>query len=250
MDRANFDRLVLEAEKLSVLGWDWAAIGDRYQESALPWDYTALVRNRLEGVNRLLDMGTGGGEWLIGLGDLPAETWATEVWEPNVPVAKANLEPLGVRVVQVEENSLAGLPDGFFDLVVNRHESFDAAEVRRVMRPGGVFVTQQVGGQDARELNEALEDEVRLPYAEWGVELASELLLRAGFEVLESRSAQVEYEFADVGAVVFYLNATPWQVDGFSVERDRERLWEMYCAMGEGGLRATMYRFLVVARKS
>jgi SAM-dependent methyltransferase len=250
MDRVKFDRLVLEAEGNRVSGWDWGGIGDRYRESELPWDYTAIVRDHMEGVVRFLDMGTGGGEWLAELDDLPVDTWATEAWSPNVPIARANLEPLGVRVVAVEEDSLAELPDDYFDLVVNRHESFDACEVARVLRPGGVFLTQQVGGEDAREVNEALEDEVRLPYPEWGAELVSELLVDAGFEILESKSEQVDYEFADIGAVVFYLNATPWQVEGFSVASDRERLFVLHQRIeAEGGFRATMDRFLVVVRK-
>ncbi len=250
MDRAKFDRLVLEAESLSVIGWDWGAVGDRYSESELPWEYTEIVRSRITGVERLLDMGTGGGEWLMSLGDLPAETWATEAWEPNVPIAKKNLEPLGVRVVGVEEDSLAGLPDEFFNCVVNRHESFDSGEVWRVMKPGGVFISQQVGGQDARDLNEALEDEVRLPYAEWGTELASGQLEGAGFTVLESSSTVGEYFLADIGAVVFYLKATPWQIEGFSVDSYRERLWELHLRMEkEGGIWVTMDRFFVVAQK-
>lgn len=247
--RQAFDRLVLEAEEMKVLGWDWGAIGDRIRESELPWDYTAIVRSYMGGVDRFLDIGTGGGEWLMGLGDLPAETWATEAWPPNVSVARANLEPLGIRVKAVVEDSLAELPDDYFELIVNRHESFDSGEVWRVLRPGGIFVTQQVGGQDARELNEALEDEIRLPYAEWGPELACGLLVDAGFEVLETRFAELDYLFADIGAVVFFLNATPWQVEGFSVERDRERLFALYERMGDGGFRATMDRFFLVAQK-
>ena len=32
--------------------------------------------------------------------------------------------------------------DGEFDLVMNRHESYDLAEVARVLSPGGLFLTQ------------------------------------------------------------------------------------------------------------
>jgi len=34
--------------------------------------------------------------------------------------------------------------------VINRHESFSASEVFRVLKPGGIFVTQQVGGYFAK----------------------------------------------------------------------------------------------------
>ena len=38
-----------------------------------------------------------------------------------------------------------------FDLVVSRHEELDPAEVDRVLRPGGLLVTQQVGRHNWRE---------------------------------------------------------------------------------------------------
>jgi SAM-dependent methyltransferase len=62
---------------------------------------------------------------------------------------------------------LLPLADATFDLVINRHESFDAREVQRVLRPGGTFITQQVGAQDLIELNEALQDKTRMAFPEW-----------------------------------------------------------------------------------
>ncbi len=76
---------------------------------------------------------------------------ATEAWEPNVDVAGARLRPLGVTVVSVEaapdnvdqtpdeRRGRLPFPSESFDLVVNRHESFVAGEVARVLRPGGRF---------------------------------------------------------------------------------------------------------------
>jgi SAM-dependent methyltransferase len=99
-------------------------------------------------------MGIGGGEWLSSLPGRPAHV-ATESWPPNVRVAAARLRPLGIGVVhdegavdnvaqhRGEPRGRLAFREGAFDLVVNRHEAFVAEEVRRVLRPGGVFVTQQ-----------------------------------------------------------------------------------------------------------
>ena len=35
--------------------------------------------------------------------------------------------------------------DSSFDLVINRHEIFGAKEVFRALKPGGLFLTHQVG---------------------------------------------------------------------------------------------------------
>jgi SAM-dependent methyltransferase len=42
--------------------------------------------------------------------------------------------------------------DGSLDLICNRHESFLALEVSRVLAPGGTFVTQQVDYHDNDDL--------------------------------------------------------------------------------------------------
>ena len=53
----------------------------------------------------MLDMGTGGGEFLFSLHPLPKTVYATEGYKPNVPIARQRLEPLGVKVVYFEEDS-------------------------------------------------------------------------------------------------------------------------------------------------
>jgi SAM-dependent methyltransferase len=76
----------------------------------------------------------------------PELAYATEAYAPNVPVAKKRLEPLGVRVTAIDDDDSLPFDDAGFDLVLNKHESFSPAEVRRILRPGGTFLTQQVGG--------------------------------------------------------------------------------------------------------
>jgi SAM-dependent methyltransferase len=133
-ERADF--LLGEAERQPFRGWDFSWIAGRITSDPLPWDYTAAVAEHALSSPDLLDLGTGGGEWLAELPHRPPRTVATEAWPPNVPIARARLEPLGVRVVQVaaaRDNSgrpiaapTVGLPfaDGSFHLVVDRHESF------------------------------------------------------------------------------------------------------------------------------
>jgi hypothetical protein len=138
-------------------GWDLRWLEARCEYAELPWNYRAEVSSRAATARAMLDMGTGGGEFLSGLAALP-RTAATECWPPNAAIAAGRLHALGIRVVQAasapENMAAAGsgrplagaLPftAGAFDLVINRHESFDAAEVARVLTAGGRFVTQQV----------------------------------------------------------------------------------------------------------
>jgi len=61
------------------------------QEFPLSWNYRNEVKFRIYGISSLLDMGTGGGEFLSSLSPLPANTCATEGYEPNIPVARNRL---------------------------------------------------------------------------------------------------------------------------------------------------------------
>ena len=96
-DRELLERLHAE-ETEPFEGWDFSHLQGRMHEDQLSWDYTSIVREALPGAASLLDMGTGGGEFLSSLEPLPPNTHATEGYAPNVPVARARLEPLGIQV--------------------------------------------------------------------------------------------------------------------------------------------------------
>ena len=250
MEREEFERLVADAEGADFSGWDFSYLSGRWIEVDPTWDYGQKVRERLANVDTLLDMGTGGGERLAGLQPLLEHAYATEGYSPNVPVARARLEPLGVRVVEVKEDERLPFEDDFFDMVINRHESFAAEEVWRVLQPGGRFVTEQVGAKIHLRLNELLQDQVLYPYADWVLEKAVGELEACGFEILEQREEYPETVFLDIGAIVYYLRAIPWQIPGFSVAAYRERLWAVYeLIREEGGLVVFSHLFYVEARK-
>jgi SAM-dependent methyltransferase len=250
MEREKFERLVAEAEEADFSGWDFSYLDGRWIEDEPTWDYGKKVRERLSGVDTLLDMGTGGGEFLAGLEPLPEHVYATEGYGPNIPVARARLEPLGVQVVEVQADERLQFGDDLFDMVINRHESFAAEEVWRVLKSGGRFVTEQVGGKIHLRLNELLQNQVVYPYADWVLEKAVGELEACGFEILEQREEYPKTIFMDIGAVVYYLRAIPWQIPGFSVAAYRERLWAVHKLIGEeGGLVVHSHLFFVEARK-
>jgi SAM-dependent methyltransferase len=245
----EYDELVAQALETPFEGWDFGVFGGRFTgvEDALPWSYRDLVRQRLPQVSSLLDLGTGGGELLASLAPLPSRTAATEGYAPNVPVARRRLAPLGVEVAAVHDDTLP-FPDGSFDLVVNRHESHAADEVRRVLVPGGQFITQQVSGRDLEEINEAL-GAPRNRYRDWDLETATAALTDVGFDIMWHGRAAVPAEFHDVGALVLFLRITPWQVPDFSVDRYAGRLRALHETMRSGRpLAVTCHRFALTAR--
>jgi SAM-dependent methyltransferase len=244
---AEFERLVAEAETQPVSGWDFSWLGSRMARSPLPWDYDALVLRHARESPDLLDLGTGGGEWLAALPHRPPCTVATEAWEPNVGLARTRLAPLGVTVVRVEaapdnaeqelEEQRGGLPfpAESFHLVACRHEAFLAGEVARVLAEGGCFVTQQVGG-DYGDFYRLLELPLPVrPEREWNLASAITQVEAAGLRVVGSAEGDEVTSFADVGALVWYLKAVPWTIPDFSARDHRSYLADLHARIARDG---------------
>ncbi len=204
------------------------------REDAEPWDLHSVIRDALHAARHVLDMGTGGGEHLLTFADaLPPDTVATEGFGPNVPVARRALEPHGVVVVEWahDEGSSAyqrmPFEDGRFDLVLNRHESYDAREVHRVLAPGGVFITQQVGGDEVEELNALTGKQPDHPEVTYARHRAA--LRQSGFRIIDGAEHVGHYEYDDVAALVAYLQLVPWDVpDDFGVDRYADALYSLH----------------------
>ena len=112
--------------------------------------------------------------------------------------------------------------DGSFSLVVSRHESYVAVELARVLRPGGLFLTQQMGG-DPSGYRAAL-GLAPVESGTFGLQLAREQLEAAGLRVLAAESGAAATTFADAGAFAYWLRAIPWLVPDFSVSAFRDQL--------------------------
>ena len=224
----RFAQLVAEAEAHSFSGWDFGYLVGRMVQDPLSWDYRSRVRELLTDAATLLDVDTGGGEVLASLAPLPPHTVATEGYVPNISVARQNLEPLGVKVVELEVNDCDACKLPFseetFDLIINRHGSFAADEFYRILKHNGQFITQQVGGTNLYGLNEALHATASDMDLTWNLDKASAQLTQAGFTVIFAKEEFPKTTFSDIGAVVYYLRAIPWQLTDFSVDRYIDRL--------------------------
>lgn len=242
---AELERLLAEAEARPLGGWDFGWLGERMRSSALPWSFEEIVVGHARSSPDLLDLGTGGGEWLAALPYRPPRTVATEAWETNLAIARARLGPLGVTVVPVEaapdnveqqaDEQRGRLPFAAesFALVVSRHESYVATEIERVLVPGGRFLTQQVGGGGYGELRGALGLAPDRREA-WTLALATAQLTDAGLTVVESGESEVVTTFADVGALAWFLKAAPWIVPEFSIATHRDALAAIHGRLSAG----------------
>ena len=244
-------------ENYAFQGWDFSHIHERWDEPSPPWDYKAVVKSYLKDTDILLDMGTGGGEVLLTLNHPYKNTYATEAYTPNFELCKKVLSPLGITVVQTytDENFNADnkLPfdNDFFDVIINRHESFDLAEINRTLKHGGYFITQQVGSKNTNEFMQRLnDDDFVFDRTHHAVEKYAATLEELGFQIIKTDEAEYPVKVFDVGAFVFYAKIIVWEYPGFSVKTHLDKLFNCQREIEEKGfLDGTGHRFLIVARK-
>jgi SAM-dependent methyltransferase len=248
----TFDDLVAEAEAVSVDGWDFSWLDGRATEQRPSWGYQRQMAARLAVARAALDLDTGGGEVLDGAETLPPVMAATESWPPNLRRATSRLRPRGVVVVSVDEDGPLPFADGAFDLVTSRHPvEAQWAEIARVLEPGGVYFSQQVGPASVFELVEYFlgpqPEHVRNGR---DPERARADATAAGLDVLDLRLEHLRTEFRDIGAVVYFLRKVIWMVPGFTVAQYRDRLRALHERIeADGPFPATTTRFLIEARK-
>ncbi|MFD6969224.1 class I SAM-dependent methyltransferase [Streptomyces sp. NPDC059979] len=248
MTAAGYDELVAAAMAAPTEGWDFGWLSGRVEGSEPSWSYPDIARAHIATAERVLDVDTGGGELLASLQPLPRHTWATEGWSPNVAVARDRLEPLGVTVVPAPDREKLPLPDGSVDVMLNRHGSLAAHEVRRTLRPGGILLTQQVGSEDCAELNEALGAPPAHTPGSWTLRTAGEALSAAGLTLTRTEEEYPVLTFHDIGAVVYHLRLVAWQIPDFSPGRYESALRNLHQRMcDEGRLDVHAHRFLIVA---
>lgn len=251
--QGRFDELLQQAQASPLVGWD-LSFGGRVTTTPPPWNFERIVEAHARRSPDMLDLGTGGGEWLGRLAFRPPRTVATEGWAPNVAVARERLAPLGVEVVEVEgaddnasqqdgaeQAHLPRLPhlphlpfaDASFHLVVDRHESFVPSEVHRILAPGGRFVTQQV----ASDFNADCYALLGLPMPaqpRWQRDTAVAQLERAGFAVEDGAEGTELIAFADIGAFAWYLQQVPYVCPEFGIDACRPALERLHRRI-EGG---------------
>jgi len=256
MNRKDYLALWQKEEQTPFVGWDFSYLEARMTEEQPPWSYSTRAVEVLRGVASVLDMGTGGGERFLKLREhWPAKVAVTEEYPPNVRLATERLSPLGVRVEVVELTRDGKLPfdDAEFDVVLNRHSGFNPAEVARILKPGGTFLTQQIDGRWGHDLMAVFgatpqwPDETLANCVAW--------IEDVGLTIATAEDWTGRFTFTDVGAIVYYLKAVPWIVPGFSVMTHLDGLLALQARLekeaGQPGvaLSFTAKKFFIEARK-
>ncbi len=242
-----------EEKKAQIQGWNFSHIYGRYEEEDdLPWDFHEIIKKYLSHDMKLLDMETGGGEFLLSLNHPKNLISAIEGYKPNVEYCRDVLLPFGIDFK--EADGLDDLPfeDKKFDIVTNKHGDYKVTELKRVLKNGGLFLTQQVGAENDRELIELLlSEKTTCTFANQYLNIRKKELEDHNFEILESNEVYRPIKFYDVGALVWFAKIIEWEFVGFSVESCIENLYKAQAILEKKGvIEGRIHRFYIVARKT
>lgn len=253
MNKAPLKHQWLEEERVAYIhGWNFSHIHGRCEEeNDLPWNYEELVRKYLKPEHDLLDLDTGGGEFLLSLNHPFCSTSATEGYSPNVSLCQEILTPLGIKFHEADAGGTLPFTTNSFDVVINRHGDFNVEELYRVLNPNGIFITEQVGAENDRELVRLLLHDIDIPFPELYLHKVSQKFTETGFTILHSQEAFRPIRFYDVGALVWFAHIIEWEFPGFAVDKC---LNELYVAQDmlekRGYIEGMIHRFLLVAKKT
>lgn len=235
-------------------GWYFGRV--RAVRDEVPWDYEVVVAEAAPSAGRVLDIGTGGGELLSVL--ITGCSWSTVVAVDHSPrmAAVATTRLAGGATVVIGDAMALPVASGSCDLVLERHASVCATEVASALRPGGRFVTQQVGPGNTQSIFDAFG---------WGSnweQFANDPLppqrcakLAIQFEMLGCRVDRLEeynvgYAFLDVDSLVFFLKAVPFPED-FDPDTHLDGVNRLLAtSVSHRGIETTEHRELLVVTKT
>lgn len=252
MNQTELRKIWEQEESIAhIHGWDFSHINGRYEEELdLQWNYENVIRKYLKDDMCILDYDTGGGEFLLLLKHPFSNTAATEGYPPNVELCKEKLLPLGINFKACDDPANIPFEDESFDMIINRHGDFNAKELYRLLKKGGIFITQQVGGDNDRDLVEMVLPETEKPFPHLYLAEQQKVFKESGFQIVEADEAYRPIKFYDVGAFVWFAHIIEWEFPEFSVEKCFGQLLEMQKLIeNEGAVKGTIHRYLIVAKK-
>jgi hypothetical protein len=178
-------------------GWDFSQM--KTLRAPVPWNYDEVVARYLGPADEVLDVGTGDGRQFASLAGKFRRGLGIDTDPEMIRLAAREHSGLSLEF-RVGSARLEGVARSF-PVVINRHAELDLGAVAAHLKPGGFFITQQVGERNMACVRQALGQSAA------GPAISSQALAGAGLRVVAFCEYDVEYVVCDVESLVFWLNA-------------------------------------------
>lgn len=231
-----------------VNGWDFSDLN--VFSEGVEWDFVQEVKSRCNHNGVLLDIGTGGGENLLKLSPSLLLAIGIDLSNEMIQTAKTNLKNSSVSNVRFFQMPAEALqfPDGLFDVVTSRHAPFSSKEVFRVLKAGGLFMTQQVSESNIKKAfgrGQSLDEKDGTLKERYIDELHE-----AGFSHVQAFEYDATEYYERPEELLFLLRHTPIVPDFGRDQNDFNTLNDFIKTnTTDKGIRTNSKRFLIIAKK-
>jgi len=232
-------------------GWNFSRV--RAGRDPVPWDYVDVVRQYIKPSDRVLDIGTGGGEIFFSLAPYFRVGVGIDQNSAMIETARRNQSALSIdniSLMRMDGSELQFDVDEF-DIVLLRHLRVYVSEIVRVLRHRGYFIAQMVGQRSSINILDAFGWKPSSFGEDWWqtvTDLAHQFRLH-GCQVIAQAEYDVPYWFHDLESFMFWLMSVPWPED---IELDKhwqniKRILER--SQTERGIETNEHRGLLIVQK-
>jgi SAM-dependent methyltransferase len=241
-------------------GWDFSKM--RREKEELPWDYGKVILKYLKPSDKVLDIGTGGGEFFINLAPNFSKGTGIDFDSEMIKTAKENLpedlkNKISFKMMGAEKLDFS---KESFDIVINRHAPIYPEEIDKVLKMRGYFITQQVGGYNSQNINDTFGWPSNGEYWEkfyknkgepsQAMENVIKKFISLNFELIHKENAKVKYWFKDIESLVFWLKSVPLP-ENFNLRKHWKKVVEVIEKYSTPkGIQTIQHRQIVVVRKT
>ncbi|MDR1466399.1 MAG: class I SAM-dependent methyltransferase [Treponema sp.] len=225
-----------------------SGLKNRVQEEPLPWDLRLITKKFLDRRQSLLDMFAGSADFINGFSNLPPRITFVDRLPVDAPEQIWNVKDTRIHVKHSAGDCLLPFPNTSFDIILNRNSKYEISEVRRVLSPGGVFITQQIGGMNALDLCAALGMLIKITGRSLVQNAAA--FVRAGLRLVDCGESLGKQRFYRIDDVIYYIKHVPLLVECFDSTASQQELSVLESVLErQGYFDCISHRYFLVVEK-
>lgn len=204
-----------------TIGWNFSSLKCKTIDNSA-FHYFDEINKEGEG-KIILDIGTGGGEKILNNLKNAKLIIGTDFSKEMINRAKENAKDRNdVMFFEMDSNEIK-FPNDFFDIVCARHTPFNSVEVFRVLKSGGLFISEQIDEEDCLDLKisfgrgQGFEKKIKQK------EQDKNDLIKCNIKDFEFYDIEQDEYYESEEDLLFLLNNTPIIPDFGKIEKDYEK---------------------------
>lgn len=223
MSKFNYNEVAKE------IGWNFSKINPTV-EVKTKFNYWQEVVKSLTPTSKILDVGCGSAEKTLRYTGMAKSITCIDIEPEMLKKAKENLNKYykdkkrnKFKFKQMNGDIKLEFKDSSFDVVISRHCGVNSNELYRILKKGGIFISEDVGKNDCQELKDVFgRGQCYFDEEPLHKKLMKEFLDLNFEEIRFFNIEEIEY-YKNENELKYLLMKTPI-LDGYDDEQDNEKL--------------------------